>query len=152
MGGGAHKIWNVAATGNITRIETKGEFWIEAIGLTVDDAGNLYFSDPAISAILKMTPAGVTNIVIENSGRDFDPIWKPRGLAIDRGGNLYVADQFNHRVRKITDRGVITTVAGTARQSGFSGDGGLATNARLDSPSDVAVSRLSWKWRTAFRR
>ena len=63
----------------------------------------------------------------------------PQALAIDAAGNIYVADTFNHRIRKIAAAsGVITTVAGNGA-SGFSGDGGPATNAQLIAPTGVAV-------------
>src|SRR6185503_245951 len=63
----------------------------------------------------------------------------PNRVAVDRLGALYVADVGNHRIRKVDARGTITTVAGNGR-AGFRGDGGPATRASLDEPSDVAVS------------
>lgn len=62
----------------------------------------------------------------------------PYGLAMDGSGDVYVADPYNQRIRKFTPDGRITTVAGTG-VSGFSGDGGFATNAMLNSPWRVAV-------------
>lgn len=59
-------------------------------------------------------------------------------LAIDAVGNIYVSDSWNHRIRKINTSGVITTIAGTG-VSGFSGDGGLALNAQLNSPNWISV-------------
>ncbi len=61
----------------------------------------------------------------------------PYGLAVDGTGNLFIADKNNHRVRKVSG-GLITTVAGTG-VAGFSGDGGPATAAQLNSPTGVAV-------------
>ncbi len=60
------------------------------------------------------------------------------GVAVDAAGNLFIADSYNHRVRKVSTDGTITTVAGGGTP-GIAGDGGLATAARLDYPSDVAV-------------
>ena len=63
----------------------------------------------------------------------------PYSLAIDDAGNLYVADTENHRVRFVdAQSGVISTFAGTGEE-GFGGDGGPATEARLDWPSGVAL-------------
>ena len=63
----------------------------------------------------------------------------PRGVAVDASGNLFIADRDNHRVRRVdAATKVITTVAGDGA-SGFSGDGGPATRARLRRPGGVAV-------------
>jgi hypothetical protein len=51
-------------------------------------------------------------------------------------GGLLLADELNNRIRKISASGIITTVAGTGGQ-GFSGDGGLATNAEINNPRSV---------------
>ena len=62
------------------------------------------------------------------------------GLAVDSHDNLIIADYDNCRVRKISD-GIITTIAGSD-SCGFSGDGGPATNAKLDHPISVAVDKF----------
>jgi RHS repeat-associated protein len=64
----------------------------------------------------------------------------PRGIAAGPDGSVYFADAFNHRVRRISPAGAISTIAGTG-VDGYSGDGGLATAARLNVPVDVAVDR-----------
>jgi uncharacterized protein (TIGR03437 family) len=61
-----------------------------------------------------------------------------QGIAVDRWGNLYLSDTDNHRVRKISTSGVITTLAGTG-VPGFSGDGGPATSAQLNTPYGLAA-------------
>jgi sugar lactone lactonase YvrE len=62
----------------------------------------------------------------------------PWGMAVDSAGNLYIADAGNHRIRKVTAVGIISTVAG-AGVKGYSGDGGTATAALLDTPFGVAM-------------
>jgi sugar lactone lactonase YvrE len=62
----------------------------------------------------------------------------PAGVAFDSAGNLYLADLNNHMIREVNIAGIAITVAGTGEQ-GFSGDGGAATGALLDSPAGVAV-------------
>lgn len=66
------------------------------------------------------------------------PLDLPKGLAADKAGNVYVAEEGGNRVRRISPDGKITTVAGTG-QKGYSGEGGLATQARLNWPRAVAV-------------
>src|ERR1700722_9381244 len=61
-----------------------------------------------------------------------------QGLATDGSGNLYIADAGDHRVRKVAANGVIETIAGTGIL-GFSGDGGPAAQARLNSPYGLAL-------------
>jgi sugar lactone lactonase YvrE len=62
----------------------------------------------------------------------------PTGVAYDSAGNLYFADTNRHQVYESTLAGVLVVVAGSGVQ-GFSGDGGAATSAELDSPRAVAV-------------
>ena len=62
----------------------------------------------------------------------------PSAVAYDAAGDLFLADANNHVVREVSAAGVITTVAGTGVE-GYSGDGGAATSAQLDTPTGVAV-------------
>ena len=60
------------------------------------------------------------------------------GLAVDSAGNLFIADSTNFRVRMVDTAGMITTVAGSG-VSGFTGDGGPATEAQLGTVAGLAV-------------
>ena len=62
----------------------------------------------------------------------------PMGLALDSAGDLYIADAGNNVVRKVSKSGAISTAAGNGSQ-GYSGDGGAATAAALDTPEGVTV-------------
>jgi len=62
----------------------------------------------------------------------------PTDVAKDAVGNLFIADSGNGRIRKVDVNGVITTVAGNGN-AGWSGDGGMATNAEISAPCAVAV-------------
>jgi len=73
----------------------------------------------------------------------------PSGVAVDGAGNLVIADYGNERVRVVAVKtgtfygqamtaGDIYTVAGDGT-TGFSGDGGAATSAELNTPSWMAV-------------
>jgi len=67
-------------------------------------------------------------------------LFGPSGVVVDSNGNLFFADDNNNCIRKVDTNGIITTVAGSGT-NGYSGDGGVATNAALNFPSDVAVDR-----------
>ena len=63
----------------------------------------------------------------------------PYAVAVDGLGNLYIADTYNNCIRRVDGTGIITTVAGVCQVSGYSGDGGPATEAHLSRPSGVAI-------------
>jgi sugar lactone lactonase YvrE len=63
----------------------------------------------------------------------------PSGVFLDQRGNLYIADSSNNVIRRMdAQTNFITTFAGTGT-AGYAGDGGPATRAQLNFPSDVAV-------------
>ncbi len=116
------------------------------VGLAVDSSGNLYIADRDSNQILEVTTDGIINAVagtgVAGFSGDGGPAYVaqlngPSGVALDSTGNLYIADSYNHRIRMITPAGVISTVAGST-PGGFSGDGGPAVSAQLNTPIDVA--------------
>ena len=64
----------------------------------------------------------------------------PTGIAVDRNGNLYISDTNNYRIRKVGTDGKIVPFAG-AGQYGYTGDGGLATAAKITFPLFLAVDK-----------
>lgn len=67
-------------------------------------------------------------------------LYYPEGLAIGPDGSLFIADTAHQRIRRVAPNGVITTLAGNG-QYGYSGDGGLATAAKLYDPKGIAVNK-----------
>jgi O-antigen biosynthesis protein len=66
----------------------------------------------------------------------------PSAVAVAPNGDIYIADTLNYRVRMVDAKtGLIHTVAGdgTLGDSQNVGDGGPATSAHLNMPSDVAL-------------
>ena len=120
-------------------------------GLAVDDRGNLFISDIYGRRVRIVGPDGIITTVAGggtpcmwptdpcgDGGRALDADILPMGLTINRQGFLFIADNPHHRIRMVGSDGIITTIAGTGSE-GFSGDGGPAVNANLNSPYDVAV-------------
>ncbi|MDE0628041.1 MAG: hypothetical protein OXH99_16725 [Bryobacterales bacterium] len=119
-------------------------------GLAVDGEGNVYIADTENYRIRRVDASG-TITTFAGTGRwgtegDGGPATRAgltaiHGLAADAQGNLYVADTWDDRIRKIDTEGIITTVAGTGEE-GVSGDGGPATEARLNKPRGVVVDAV----------
>ncbi|WP_165420433.1 Ig-like domain repeat protein [Edaphobacter modestus] len=114
-------------------------------GVAVDTAGNIYIADTHNQRVRMVSNGTITTIAGTGSAGfsgDSGPallarLSNPTALALDANGNLFIADTDNHRIRKIIGA-TITTVAGSGEQA-FSGDGGAATAAGIDSPNGVAV-------------
>ena len=125
-----------------------------AVDLAIDSFGNIYFADSVDNRIRKISTAGIITTVagtgVAGFTGDGGPATSamldvPLGVVVDGTGNLYIADARNHRIRKVrSSDGSIFTVVGNGTGGGtdkgsFSGDNGLASQAGLNTPEDVAV-------------
>ncbi len=106
-------------------------------GVAVDGGGALYIADSGNNVVRRVTPDGVISTVAAERLL-LPPFSAPAGVAVDTAGNLYISDTGNCLVREVTAGGAVVTVAGNG-SCGFSGDGGAATSAQLNSPTGLAV-------------
>ena len=118
-------------------------------GMAIDPStGDLYISDITSNVIRMIAKStGIITTVAGNRVRGYSGdgmlatssrLSLPRGVAIDPfTGDLYIADTGNSIIRLVTkSTGVISTIAGTGTY-GYSGDGGLATEATLSYPEGI---------------
>lgn len=161
-----HRIRRIdAATGNIATIAGSGTPTYSgdgglAVNASVnfpaagvfDPAGNYVFCDAGNHRVRRIDLT--TGVISTVAGTDVGAhggdgglaveasFVSPQAIAYDAYGNLYIADAPGHRVRRVDAvTGIITTIAGTG-VAGFSGDGGLASDATFNNPRALAVD---WK-------
>ena len=112
--------------GSVDGIGTAAQFNAPQ-GIAVDSAGDIYVADTNNSTIRKIaasnhqvsTFAGNAGAAGSGNGTGSGAHFNyPVGLAIDTAGNIYVADFDNSTIREITPAGSVTTIAGTATQTG----------------------------------
>ena len=117
------------------------------IGLCLDGKGFLYLS--VSNSIRKIDLAN--NIITRVAGSDTygysgdggpakDALMQnPYYLCLDQKNNLYVSETGGHRIRKINlTTGIVSTFAGNGT-AGFSGDGGPASLASLNTPRGICT-------------
>ena len=110
-------------------------------GVFIDIYDNVFIAVAAAGRICKVD--AITKIITSIAGTDIPGYSGDNGSASsaqlnnaygiwgDSIGNLFIADEGNYRVRKISaGNNIITTIAGNGI-GGYSGDNGLATNARI---------------------
>jgi DNA-binding beta-propeller fold protein YncE len=123
---------------------------LESHAVAVDVQGNIYSADWFNDVIRKInsngiisTCAGSGNSALGDGGPATSArLNGPYGVAVDAIGNLYIADTDGNRIRKVNAAtGIITTIAGNGSQ-GYTGDGGLAINATVNSPMGICVDHI----------
>ena len=129
---------NIDATGNAAK-------FLFPSGVAVDASQNVFVADTSNNAIRKITAAGVVTTFAGQAGTQGSADGTgtaarfniPQGIAVDGAGTLYIADTGNSTIRAITAAGVVTTLAGSAGQTGSTdGTGALA---RFNNPTGVAL-------------
>jgi RHS repeat-associated protein len=117
-------------------------------GVAYGADGSVFIADSGNHRVRRVGPDGVITTVagtgVPGFGGDGGVATQaqlnfPIGIAPGPDGSLYIADHNNHRIRRVGPNGVISTIAGTG-VAGFSGDGDLATSARLRAPTNLALT------------
>jgi uncharacterized protein (TIGR03437 family) len=83
---------------------------MDAEGICIDGAGNIYIADAVDNRVRMIAPTGIIS-TIAGTGMA-GPLNSPYGVAADGKGNVYVADLGNNRIQKIAPGGAATTVLG----------------------------------------
>ncbi|MEP6683435.1 MAG: T9SS type A sorting domain-containing protein [Parafilimonas sp.] len=87
---------------------------------------------------------GNSNVAVYNGdsiGATVAHLNNPRGLIV-ANNSVYFIDANFYRVRKIDSKGIITTIAGNGVKGNTGlGDGGLAINASLNNPYEIAIDK-----------
>jgi len=157
------RIRKVTPSGIITTIAGNGESGYSGDGfpatmaqigspqnIACDAHGNIYISDVFNGRIRLVDTNGFMHTFAGNgtwgNSGDGGPATNaefqlPTAIAVDKKGNVYFSDEGNGNIRKINTHGIITTIAGTG-MSGYSGDGGPATNAEIDVPWGISVDGI----------
>ena len=111
----------------------------------------LYIADAGNNVVRAVNSTGVISTFAGNGTAGYAGDGGPataanlsavNGVAADASGNIYIADASN-TVREVSTTGTINTIAGTGLTAGYSGDGGLATLAKLNGPVGVAFDAAS---------
>jgi sugar lactone lactonase YvrE len=153
-----HRVIRVDPSGEVTTVVGTGERGHSGNGgpatlatlgvpwdVAVDASGDLFISDG--NWIQRVDASGIISTIAGTGEKGFSGDGEPasearindaRGISVDDDGNVYFVDRGNARVRRIDTSGVITTIAGNGRY-GYSGDGGPATDARLNRPEHLWV-------------
>lgn len=122
------------------------------VGITIDNAQNIYIADPWNGTIRKIDNNGIINRiagVYNNQGFNGDGgsalsanLNSPTDIEIDNDNNLLIADQWNACIRKVNlSTGIISTIAGTGGVSGYSGDDGIASSSKMSQPISLCIDK-----------
>lgn len=110
-------------------------------GLYVDDTGNIFIADNICVRYVNHATGIISTIAGGGTGGDgglaTDAQVIATRVAKDKNGNLFISEKSKHRVRVVNSIGIINSVVGDGTPSS-TGDGGLATLAKINYPSGLA--------------
>eukprot|EP01031_Cornospumella_fuschlensis_P029480 gene29480-35580_t len=125
------------------RLETPRSLWLDLYGDLYIGESNLLrklaFTSGTLSVVAGSLSLGIfSDSEIAATSSLTSSIF---GVTGDSNGFIYYSDFSYHRVRRLDpSTGLVRTIAGQLVNSGFSGDGGQASSARLNGPYGIAVN------------
>ncbi|MBX2907575.1 MAG: T9SS type A sorting domain-containing protein [Taibaiella sp.] len=153
-----NKVWKVDHTNTVSTLAGNGTSATSGDGgpatsasvisgraIARDRTGNVYFSTD--KRIRMVNTAGIISTFAGNGSTVYSGDGGPATAAgignitcitFDTAGNAYLGGGIHDNVRKVEPSGIISVFAGTG-VTGFSGDGGPATNAQVYSILDIAT-------------
>jgi DNA-binding beta-propeller fold protein YncE len=149
MNGIAHIFAGTGSSGTATEDRALDLNLERPEGLAVAPNGDVFLSDGFNHVVLRIDSTGRVSRFAGTGSPGYSgdggpaeeaQLFRPADVRLDSLGNLYIADVRNQRIRTVDPGGTITTIAGTG-ETGFSPDGSLATEARLDTPWGITVDR-----------
>jgi len=119
--------------------QPRGVAPLDASGLSflIADTGNNRIREVINNTLTSVAGDGTPGFNGDGDGAQIAQLNQPAAVAPLPDGGYLIADTGNNRIRRVSSSGIITTVAGTG-PAAFGGDGGPATRAALNAPSDVA--------------
>ena len=113
-------------------------------GVATDNSSNLYIADDHNYRVRRVSPSGLITTFAGNGTQGYsgdgglavNAQMTPSAVAVDSHGNVYINDGAS--VRRVSTSGIITTIAGTGTP-GYSGDGGPAINAHINTGYGLAI-------------
>jgi uncharacterized protein (TIGR03437 family) len=125
-------------------------------GIAFDNSGDLLIADAGNEVVRMVTPDGLIRTIAGipkdggasgNAGPALEAqLNNPQSVVVDSGGIVYIADTGNNWIRSLTPDGTISIYAGldtstTTSPFGGGGDPTIATNARLTTPTSLAMDQ-----------
>jgi len=116
--------------------------------------GSIYICDTGNNAIRRLTKDGIISTVVGTGELGYSgdrgvatraQLNQPYDVRFSPAGDMYIADAENNVIRRVDRAGIITTVVGT-RRDGFEGDGGPASQCKLNRPTGVTFDGDGTMW------
>ncbi|MFL1375742.1 NHL domain-containing protein [Nocardiopsis protaetiae] len=165
---GNHRVRRVAPDGTIGTVAGAGRYAEDGEEVREGDArtvpltpsavavgpdGTLYITDAGAGRVFAVDPDGDLTTLAGGGDRWADKadghpaveasLWSPYRVAVDGRGRVHFIEGGNQAVRRVEPDGTLITVAGDSYreegEGGFSGDGGPADEAELNTPTGIAA-------------